>query len=50
LRKITKRVIEYDRFSGRDANPGIREYSAAVIPTSPLSSVASVQKKAFWNL
>lgn len=34
-------------FPGRDANPGIREYSESVIPTWPLSLVASVPKKAF---
>ena len=33
LRKITKYITERERFPGRDANPEIREYSAAIIPT-----------------
>jgi len=33
LRKITRNITERARFPGRDANPEIREYSAAIIPT-----------------
>jgi len=33
LGKITKNITERERFPGRDANPEIREYSAAIIPT-----------------
>jgi len=32
---------------GRDANPGIQELSAVVVPTWPLSLVASLQKEKF---
>jgi len=43
--KSRKNITECDRFPGLDTNPGIREYSAAVIRTSPIISVASVQRK-----
>jgi len=47
VRKITKLITESGRLKGRDANPGIRELSAAAAPTRPLSPVLSVHKKTF---
>ena len=47
MRKITKLITESGRLLGRDANPGIRELSAAAAPTKALRSVLSVHKKTF---